>query len=102
MATRLTMRGVNPGDAVGWTPSLQTSYHGIYTQEQDLVRGVTLPEWTRLEIAGTFSIMSEVQRGSVKSYWGMVWTELDDQQRGMRSVDGSGLLCGMKEVAVIP
>lgn len=65
MATRLTMRGVNPGDAVCWMPSLQTSYHGIYTQEQDLVRGVRLPEWTRLEITGTFYIMSEVQRGRV-------------------------------------
>lgn len=32
----------------------------------------------------------------------MVWTELDDQQREMRSVDDSGLLPRMKEVAVIP
>lgn len=39
---------------------------------------------------------------SIKSYWGMVWTELDDQQRETRSVDGSALLCGMKDVAVIP
>lgn len=66
-------------------------------------RGVRLPEWMRLEIAGTFYIMSECKGAeSIKSYWGMVWTELDDQQRERRSVNDSGFFLGMKEVAVIP
>ena len=49
-----------------------------------------------------FILCLSVKGQSVKSYWGMVWTELDNQQRERRSVDDSGLLPRMKDVVAIP